>query len=471
MSTRESAHDRPAHNAREVNHRKSRAAETEAAKQLQAILKRVSTTESMLVDARGSGVPSLMRNGIERALLLLHQLVQARDRLIDASAKRTEETRELLDRAELDELQLRTSIARVRVHVDEMERAQGGPLSQLPQGELQTSPEAIRRQAMENAPPGLCDDPLLEGSIACPLDDALRASNRQLVTANLVRIGDNWRSALQNLYTDARFKSLLKSGGASAIRDMLLALALGWIGGAVVGAAVGKMGAKYAVKVAMRESAASIDDLKGALSALGKKGGEKLASRVPSAAPPDNLGALMQGFQQLASDWQVTATLAVRHLPDAALTALAAGLNASPFTVEYFQARLEILLQRYAALDKAMGTYGWAAAQTTTIWVVHPKGGGRMALVREDTEDVSSGHGRAKDFVSRTTGRYVFVSWVDRSLESVALAIGRQRHLATNVALTTTDTRWVDAGAPALADWHANPGSRDDVSVFGHGGE
>ena len=93
-----------------------------------------------------------------------------------------------------------------------------------------------------------------------------------------------------------------------------------------------------------------------------------------------------------------------------------------------------------------------------------------MALVREQEEDVTSGHGKASEVASRTTGRFVFVHWVDRSLESAALDISKERQLNSANVLTTTDARWAGADSPALSVWHANPAVRDDVAMFSDGG-
>jgi hypothetical protein len=251
---------------------------------------------------------------------------------------------------------------------------------------------------------------------------------------------------------------------------MLLGLALGWVGGALVGQAVKKLAANDAVKAAMTDAVASLADMKEGFAALGKKTGEKVAGARPKSKTDDNVGNLMAALAQLATDWTTQAKLAVRHLPDAALTALASGLKSSPFTVQYFRERLTHLMDRYGDLDKKLGKTGFAAVQTTTVWVVHPKGGGRMAIAREEDEEARVGHGRASDVIGRATGRFVFIGWVDRSLETVALDIGRQRHLNTMNALTTTDARWVDATSPELAEWHANPASRDDVAMFSKGG-
>ena len=200
----------------------------EAAKALRQILERVSSTESMLQDARGSGVPVLMRNGATNAEAVLLRLIAAREALEGTSEKTgAGPMRELLDRAELGELQLRTDIARIRMQADDVDRATKGQLGQLPQGELQTSPEAVRRQARENPPLGLCDDPLMVDTVACPLDGTLRSSNREFVRDQLDAIGNNWRSAVEFVHTDARFKSLVAHAGASSVRDMLLSLALG----------------------------------------------------------------------------------------------------------------------------------------------------------------------------------------------------------------------------------------------------
>lgn len=462
------------HSHRESAAQKSaptRVSAEEAAKTMRAVLARVSAIESMLNEARGSGVPTLMRNGAERAEAALVRIVTARERLEASLGNHIPmPMRELLDRAELDELQLRTGIARIRLQADDLDRMKGGPLSQLPQGELQTSPEGVRRQAMENAPPGLCDDTLMEGTIACPLDDALRSTNRELVQTQLGAIGDNWRAAIANVQTETRFKAMLKRVGVSPMRDMVLNLALGWVGGALVGAAIQKVASKRAVRDAMWGAAASLADMQETFAALGKYGGEKAAKKMRIPPATDSLAHLTASLADLATAWKAQAALAVRHLPDAALTALASGLKASPFTVDHFRSRLELLMSRYGELDKEMGRSGFAAAQTTTVWVVHPKGGGRMALAREEEEDVTLGHGRASDVAPRTTGRFVFMKWVDHSLESVALDIGRQRKLDTMTALTTTDLRWVDAGSSGLAAWHANPASRDDVAMFSTGG-
>jgi hypothetical protein len=83
----------------------------------------------------------------------------------------------------------------------------------MPQGELHTDPEAIRRQAMDNVPLGLCDDALMQGTVACPLDDKLRGANRHLVETLLVGIGSNWNNAVANAHSEARFKQMLSRAG------------------------------------------------------------------------------------------------------------------------------------------------------------------------------------------------------------------------------------------------------------------
>jgi hypothetical protein len=127
-------------------------------------------------------------------------------------------------------------------------------------------------------------------------------------------------------------------------------------------------------------------------------------------------------------------------------------------------------MSRYHHLKKVIGP-SLPGTDTTTAWVVHPKGGGRMALVREEDEEVWVGHGRAKEAIGKKTGRLFFLSWVDRSLETVALELGRQKRVNTMTALTTKDSRWVDASTPPLADWDANPASRNDVAMFSEGGK
>jgi hypothetical protein len=418
----------------------------------------------MLEEARGSGVPVLMRNGAENAEAALTRLVKAREALEHSAGKKE---RELLNRAELDELALRTSIAKLRLQATDIETAQHGPLGKLPQGELMTSPDAVRRQAIENVPPGLCDDALMEGTIACPLDDKLRSSNRHFVEQELNSIAANWRHAIQKVESKARFKQLAKKDDGAAIRDMLLGLALGWLGGSVIGAAVSKLGALKGTQHALADAAMSLKDLKSSLSKLGQKGGEAVAKKLPAKAQEhDNLDALSAGFVQLANEWQRHSSMAVRHLPDAALTALAAGLKVSPLTAEYFVERLQQLMNRYDELEETMGKSGFSAVHTSTCWVVHPHGGGRMALVREEDSQRWVGHGKARDVIAEKTGRFIFISWIDHSLESVALDIGRQKGLVTTTALTTTDARWADASVPALAAWHADVQSRDDVAIF-----
>lgn len=315
------------------------------------------------------------------------------------------------------------------------------------------------------APTGLCDDPDMQGpnSHACPLEPADREAMRELTRGALGRIADNWRDAAGDEQLRVRLEPLLRTAGFDPLTSLLFSIATGWLasmfGDAMVagvnkarnvhaGKQLGRAADTIAIApVDLGPTPATAAPLNRPASTLITGLGSKLVDaakthlgRRPVAT--DTIDVLFDGVREAAGAWRNEAARQVNQLPDPVLVALGGGLATAPFDIAYFRARISTLVDRFKQVEKIDKVTLEHVEPLHPVWVVSRTGEVLLALARRETAMVQVGGpqtGREPNEteIERPTGRWVFDSWVDRSLWAVALTRD-----AKPITLTESDPRW-----------------------------
>jgi hypothetical protein len=467
-----------------------------AAKRLRFLGKQIDAETAALQKARETADPGQMRAAADHAQLLLVELREAAATVHKGVLQHPHDAKTLRDTADGVEGQaqpLRQLVARSRQQAEGLEGALDGPLSALSNEPVATDPDEVRRRADANAVPGLCDDKSMQGTSACPLDFDQRDANRDFVHQQIEAIGQHWKAAIDLGYTDKRFSILLEKDGGSTLAELLISMALGWVGGIAASYAfkgLSRLAASGAPAAASRlpfdvsdvaraaPKSPGAELFKNVGKKLGDIGGKKLAK---SAVVADERKAgnhdrpLFDAFEAVATAWSTDVLGAVRQLPDAALVALGEGLKHSPFTQSYFAAKIEQLVSRFEQIDQGLGkVVEFGGRRMEIVTVVHPSGAKREALARKEIRWVTPSRSlshqmEAGDDYDVETGRWTFLNWIDSSLLDVAHEIGTERHANSGMVFNTADLRWANLANPDLVAWHVNPAKLNDVVIFEEG--
>lgn len=418
--------------------------------------------------AKDTADPTNIRGAAADAERLLVMIVVARDALnlgISRSPENAEEMREAAERTKPVIRQLTDEIAKARAQAQRLAQLAGGVLEDLPQGAVPSSPSETRAMAMANAPTGLCDDPEMQDpdSQACPLEPALRETNRQLAKRALAEIAHNWRDAASDEQLRVRLEPLLQTAGFDPLTSLLFSIATGWLSSMIGDAMVGGVN-KARNAYAGRQLGRSADTIAIAPIDLGPTPATAAPMNRPATALITGLGSklvdaakthvgrrpaatdttklLFDRIREAAGAWSHEASLQVDQVPDPVLVALAGGLAAAPFNIAYFRERIATLVDRFKRVEQIDKVTLEHVEPLHPLWVVSATGGLRLALARRETTMVDIGGpqtGREPNEteIERPTGRWIFDSWVDRSLYEVALARD-----AKPTTLTEVDSRW-----------------------------
>ena len=293
-----------------------------------------------------------------------------------------------------------------------------------------------------------------------------RDATRDYVTEEIASIATNWRAAAKNEQLRVRLAPLFRKSGINPLVDLLLSVATGWLTAQVgslflksVNSARNALTQRYDPELTAVTGLAGpfggAPDLgkhSGALvSGLGSNLAAKTLGVFKTTAPTDSTETLFDEIELAATAWGQQAKLETRQLPDPVLAGLAKGLSGAHFGPAYFRNRIEGLIDQFHHVDQIGQVTMKHTQPLQPIWVVSPTGGLRLALARRDTvmgpvqSHSGPSHELEDDEQERATGQWVFDSWVDRSLYSVALA-----HDASPPTLPAYDWRWKAAPSHAF---------------------
>ncbi|MBA3460530.1 MAG: hypothetical protein H0T46_11245 [Deltaproteobacteria bacterium] len=421
--------------------------------------------------AKESMDPTLIRQATLRLDNVRIRLMLTRDWLRRGIAQAPENVAELQAAADRASEQLEPIMAEVAHAQEQAERlaeASGGSLAELARDKTPASPEETRKLASEVAPIGLCDDPAMQSptSHACPLSSEQRDATRDVVTEEISAIADRWREAASDQQLAVRLEPLFRKSGINTLVNLLLSVATGWLT-----SQVGKLfltsvnGARNALARKHDPELTAITGVPGPFGGappLGKPAGDlvsgfgsKLAERVlgvfKTTGPTDTPQILFDQMKEAATAWRKQARLDTRQLPDPVLAGLANGLSDHPFNAQYFRSQIDRLLERFHHVDKIGEVTMKHTQPLQPIWVVSPTGGLRLALARRHTvmAPVTANwttHEPGDTERERESGQWIFDSWVDRALYSVALA-----HDASPPTLPMHHMAWRNPPANAFA--------------------
>jgi len=434
-------------------------------------LQLLSKHEAALKAAKESMDPTNIRAAAQALDSVRLRLMLTRDWLHRGIAQAPENVAELEAaevRANEPLERIAAEVSHAREQADRLAAVQGGPLAALPQAPLPASPEETRHLAAEVAPLGLCDDPAMQSpsSFACPLSGEQRQATRDYVANAISAIAENWRDAAISEEIKLRIQPLFEKSGVNPLVDLLLSIATGWLSAQVGNLFLKSVnGARNALAQRPDPELTAMTGLPGPFGGapeLGKSSGA-LASGIGlnlatktlgvfrNQAPTDTPNVLFDDIKMAATVWGQQAKLETRQLPDPVLAGLASGLSSSHFTVAYFRSRIERLVENFHHVDQ-IGQVSLKHTQPLQpIWVVSPTGGLRLALARRDTVMAPVGphsgpsHEPEDSERERPTGQWIFDSWVDRTLYSVALARD-----ASPPTIAAFDRRWKAAPSQAF---------------------
>jgi hypothetical protein len=198
---------------------------------------------------------------------------------------------------------------------------------------------------------------------------------------------------------------------------------------------------------------------------------EKLTKSLLTAKSKPHKGEHF--FDQLdaaVTTWKKSATSDIQQLPDPALVATGESLEESPYTKEFFRAKLTSLVDNFDEVRK-IGLVTLDQQQAlVAVHVRHPSGRVRIALAYPTTKLVENRAPKLStepgdDYREVLDGNYRFHRWVDASLISTV------PNLPATKLLSSNDRRWHGKDGspeipPDLARWHADPRDTDDVNMF-----
>ena len=448
-------------------------------------LQLLATVRVALKVAKETMDPSAIRQAAHKLDSVRIQLMLTRDWLRRGIAQAPENVAELQaaeQRASEPIEGITTEVTHAREQAEHLASVQGGSLAELPRAPTPTTPEETRKLASQVAPLGLCDDPAMQSpsSAACPLSPEQRDATRDYVTESIASIAESWRDAATSEQLRVRLEPLFKKSGINPLVDLLISVATSWLTAQVgslflksVNGARNALAQRYdpelTAMTGIPEPFGGSPELGKSTGALVSGLGSNLATRTLGAfkttAPTDSTEILFDEIKLAAVMWGQQAKLETRQLPDPVLAGLAKGLSSAHFGPAYFRSRIGRLIEQFHHVDQIGQVTTKHTQPLQPLWVVSPTGGLRLALARLDTVmvavQVPSGPTleREDEERERATGQWIFDSWVDRSLYSVALA-----HDASPPTLPAYDRRWklapshaFDPGDVRLAPDHKEP--------------